>query len=101
MLWAALPRESRCARRANPDLEWSEAEHMLHSIEYSLRVLVWMGSKDGEKNRNRPKPWGTPAEARSSRQRADNALANKGEIDRILGIYSTTEQRGGGANGLN
>ena len=75
MLWAALPRDSRCARRANPDLEWSDAEHMLHSIEYSLRVLVWMGSKDGEKNRNRPKPWGTPAEARSSRQRADNALS--------------------------
>ena len=74
---------------------------MLHSIEYSLRVLVWMGTKDGEKNRNRPKPWGTPAEARSSRARADNALANRHEIDRILGMGNATEQRGGDADGGN
>lgn len=88
MLWASLPRESRTMRRLSPCLIWGDGEYMLHSIEYSLRMLVWMGSKDAEKNRNKPKPWDTPAEAAQNRQRADRALANRSEIDEILGITS-------------
>lgn len=86
LLWSALPRESRCARLARPDLAWSDAEHMLHSIEYSMRVLVWMGSRDGEKNRNRPKPWDTPGQLAEGRRRADSALAHRAEIDAVLGM---------------
>ena len=36
LLWEALPRESRTARRLAPDLEWSPAEHMLSQATYYL-----------------------------------------------------------------
>lgn len=86
LLWASLPRESRTMRRLAPELSWSDAEYMLCSIEHSLRVLAWQNSKDGQKGRNAPKPLDTPAQRAQKEQAKANALANRAEIDSILGI---------------
>ena len=37
MLWHALPRESRTARRQSPALEWGEGEYMLNRPEGAAR----------------------------------------------------------------
>lgn len=86
ILWEQLPMESRTARHDFPDLFWGDTERLLHSIEYSLRVLTWQKSKDGSKGRNRPKPLQTPMERHRNRQAADAAIAHKAEIDKVLGM---------------
>lgn len=55
-----LPRDSRTFRAGNRELEWTDRDYMLWSIEYSLRVLRWQPTKDGQKGRNKPKPLPTP-----------------------------------------
>ena len=52
MLWHALPRESRTARRQSPALEWSEGEYMLNQAVYYLHLIAWRQcTKDGQKGR--------------------------------------------------
>lgn len=41
LLWYALPRESRTARRQSPELRWSEAEYMLAMAVHALDVIKW------------------------------------------------------------
>ena len=89
VLWEALPRESRTARRLDASLEWGPTDYLLHSIEFSARWLQWARTKDGSRGRNAPKPIQTPGERQRNRQRADAALARRKEIDRVLGM--TTE----------
>ncbi len=86
ILWSQLPAESRTARRQNPELVWSATEYLLRNIEFHLRGLVWSMSKDAKNRINEPKPIKTPAEIARNRQHKDAALANKQEIDRILGM---------------
>ena len=50
LLWYALPRESRTARRQSPELRWSEAEYMLAMAVYALDVIKWQRTKDGQHN---------------------------------------------------
>lgn len=61
-LAAMLPHDSRSFVAERPDLEWTNTEWLLWSIEYSLRVLRWQPTKDGQADRNRPKPLPTPAD---------------------------------------
>lgn len=87
LLWSALPRESRTARRGDPDLEWSAGEHMLSQAAYCLRLLAWRQcTRDGQRGRNAPKPPKTPGERAAAERHRANAEASRGEIDRILGI---------------
>lgn len=86
ILWSQLPAESRTARRQNPELVWSATEYLLRNIEFHLRGLVWSMSKDAKNRINEPKPIETPAEIARNKQHKDAALANKQEIDRILGM---------------
>ena len=86
VLWSQLPSDSRTARAECPDLVWGDAERLLWSVEYSLRVIAWQRTKDGSKGRNRPKPLQTPMERARNRRNRDEAIANKEEIDRILGM---------------
>lgn len=86
ILWSQLPAESRTARRQNPELVWSATEYLLRNIEFHLRGLVWGMSKDAKNRINEPKPIKTPAEIARNKQHKDAALANKQEIDRILGM---------------
>lgn len=87
LLWYALPRESRTARRQSPELRWSEAEYMLAMAVHALDVIKWQRTKDGQHNRNRPKPLLTPAERADAERRRDSALAAREEIDTILGMH--------------
>lgn len=47
---------SRLARELDPRAAWTVAEYLLATIADADRWLVWAKSKDGSKNRNRPKP---------------------------------------------
>ena len=87
LLWYALPRESRTARRQSPELRWSEAEYMLAMAVHLLEVIAWQRTKDGQHNRNRPKPLRTPAERAEAERRRDNALSAREDIDKILGMH--------------
>lgn len=86
LLWAALPRESRCVQRLVPEARWSPGDYLLASIEHSARVAVWQRTKDGSRGRNVPRPVQTPAERARNEARRDEALAAREEIDRILGM---------------
>lgn len=85
MLWAALPRESRCVRRLVPAARWGDAEYLLREVEHGVRVLAWQSTKDGAKGRNFPRPISDPATAAENERRRDAAIAARGEIDRIIG----------------
>ena len=53
---ALLPRGSRTFTAINPEYSWEQSHYLLANIDYSLKLLVWAQTKDGQKNRNRPKP---------------------------------------------
>lgn len=57
---AHLPSDSALMRAEGDG--WSEAERMLASMEFSLRVLRWQPTKDGVKDRNQPVPRKSPRE---------------------------------------
>lgn len=82
-LMVQLPQTSRVAKALNPDNEWSDAEYLLAAIEYDLRVLIWQKTKDGQKNRNRPKPTETPHDVAEKRRRVEGF--DKDFIDSVLG----------------
>lgn len=87
MLWHALPRESRTARRQFPDLAWTEGEHMLNRATYYLSLLAWrLCTKDGQKGIRSPKQPKTPGERADAERRRANAESSRADIDRILGI---------------
>lgn len=87
MLWHALPRESRTARRLSPELEWDAGEYMLSQAVYYLQLLAWRQlTKAGQKGRNPPQPPRTPADVAEADRHRDAAQASRGEIDKILGF---------------
>ena len=49
-----LPQQSRCMVALEPALEWSKNDHMQADIANLLKILVWQGTKDGQKGRNQP-----------------------------------------------
>lgn len=55
-----LPTDGRVLSAEAPELEWNTQTYMFNSIEYSLRTLVWMNTKDAQRNLNRPKHLKTP-----------------------------------------
>lgn len=55
-LASMLPANSRTFRAIEPSLAWGEQERLLASVVYLLEVMVWQKTKDGHKNRNKPKP---------------------------------------------
>lgn len=98
VLWTELPPESRCARREVPDLAWGDAEYLLRSIDYSLRVIAWQRTKDGARGRNAPSPCPTPGEAARRRDAAERSRRNADSIARQLG-YDPGELRGDDGDG--
>ena len=69
---ANMPRDSACVRAVSPVAAWSDETYLLAQIEYDLRVLAWQNSKDGAKNRNKPKRMQTPADVERIKQKAEN-----------------------------
>jgi hypothetical protein len=58
-----LPRGSRVMAAVNPEYSWTQEDYLLADAANSLRILVWSKTKDGQKNRNRPKPIEPPKSA--------------------------------------
>lgn len=83
-LTACLPRESSTVRAESPALEWTDSEYLLWSIEYSLRILRWQNTKDGQKGSNKPKPIPTPAEVAKVREKVE--ATDLSHIAEVLGI---------------
>jgi len=44
------------AERHPEDASWALTEHLLAEVADTQRLLLWAKTKDGSKNRNRPKP---------------------------------------------
>lgn len=59
-----LPRGSRTFTAINPEYLWEQSHYLLANIANSLQILVWAQTKDGQKNRNRPKPITPPKRPR-------------------------------------
>lgn len=91
LLWEQLPEGSRCARRMYPELKWSEETYMLWRIEHQLRSLAWGLSDKKHRPPQEPQPLKTPGQLAELKRHQRNALANRAEIDEILGL--------GGRNG--
>lgn len=84
-LWEALPAESRTMRRHAPDLQWSQTDYLLWRVEYQLRALAW-GMADQKKRGPSPEPLKTPGQLAEAARRQASALANRANVDRILGM---------------
>ena len=82
-LMAQLPPDSRLPHIYNPDASWSQDTYFLASIEYSLRVLVWAKTKDGQRGTNKPKPYPLPSEKAKKKSQIENS--NKDYVKEILG----------------
>ena len=54
-----------------PEAAWSDEAYLLASIEYGIRVLMWQNSRDGVKDRNRPKRIQTPADVERVRGKVE------------------------------
>lgn len=81
-LLAQLPPKSRTFRSERPELEWGSVEALLSSIEYSLRVLRWQNTKDGQKGHNPPKPVPVPGGGTAASKIRRTNLAF---VDKVLG----------------
>lgn len=62
LIAANAPAGSRLAAVLDERKAWTPTDWWLRSIEYSLRWLVWAKTKDGQKNRGKPKPTPAPSE---------------------------------------
>lgn len=82
-LLSQLPAGSKYAGAVDPNLSWSDTQQLLASIDYSLKWLVWSRTKEGEHNRNQPKPLKPPAVEQAEASKVEGTdLAG---IDEILG----------------
>jgi len=57
---AWLPPGCALWRSIGGAMAWSEETHMLNMVEFRLRVLYWVQTKDGEKGANQPTPTKVP-----------------------------------------
>lgn len=55
-LAAMLPRSSRTFVSINPEYAWEQEHYMLAGILNAVNLILWGQTKDGQKNKNRPKP---------------------------------------------
>lgn len=86
VLASQLPHHSRCMAKLNPDLAISDEAEILCQLDYHLRYLMWMLSKDGAKGRNQPAPYESPTAALRRAEKITNARRNRDKVDAILGM---------------
>ena len=83
-IWAIvanLQRGTPLARAIDPSMAWTQTDYWLQSIEYSLRWLVWAKTKDGSKNRKKPKPVEAP---KPKKNRANGPRMTKRQLREYL-----------------
>lgn len=77
------PPDSAIGRAMGPEARHTTEAELLRSVEYSLRVLTWMKTKDGSKGRRPPQPltfqWEKPERA------FDFDVMSADEADTFLG----------------
>ncbi len=86
LLWDMLPEQSRTARRQRPELRWSQTDYLLWRVEHQLRLLSWGLSDKKKRPQKEPQPLKTPGQLAEVHRKMANALANRSEIDQILGM---------------
>jgi hypothetical protein len=62
-----LPAGSRTFRAEAPELAWGTVEYLLADCVDALNVLAWQQTKDGAKNKNRPKPVKRPKQPKKQK----------------------------------
>ncbi len=70
-LVAALPPGCAFWRSFGGPMSWTTADHVLHELDFDLRVLAWQQTEDGRKNRNRPERVEQPKFAHQRRADAE------------------------------
>ena len=65
------PPKSPLAVALNPKMAWDAADYLLAEIADAQRWLVWAKTKDGQRNRNAPKPIPRPGAVESSGRMTD------------------------------
>jgi hypothetical protein len=78
-----LPSDSRIMKEINPSNAWNWTEYLLSLIEYNTRISWWAKTKDGAKNKKKPKPIKPPSKTTTSTT-AENK--NKGKINKIQSV---------------
>lgn len=56
VICTSAPPKSPLAVALNPRLAWDTTDYLLADLADSQRWLVWSKTRDGQRNRNRPKP---------------------------------------------
>ena len=78
--WRALVASVRHARRESalfrvlyPEgARWGELEHLTAGLVDSVQLLVWLGTEDARKNRNRPAPLARPDDSGATKSSDGN-----------------------------
>lgn len=63
VICTSAPPKSPLAIALNPRLAWDTTDYLLADIADSQRWLVWAKTKNGQKNKDRPKPLPRPGVA--------------------------------------
>lgn len=86
-LVSQLPEGSRLARAEDPDAAWTLDRLLMAVVANGVNWLTWSKTKDGQKNRNKPKQIGPkgPEKTRRIRGMAMTADELMAELSRIHG----------------
>jgi hypothetical protein len=72
---------------------WSVTDHLLAALYDLTNLMVWMKSKDGQKNRNRPRPIPRPTDKRSLLDAEVNEVgALTGDVGGHIGSAMTIDE---------
>lgn len=83
-LASQLPEDARLHAALDPERKWDARMWLLWSIEFSLRVLRWQRTEDGEKGLNKPKP--VPDPVSSARMQSRLEATDMESIAQIIGL---------------
>lgn len=86
VLASQLPANARCAAKLNPNLSWTQERAALERLDYHVRYLMWMLSKDGAKGTNQPQPPETPSQVQMRTEQIQDTQKNRALVDRLLGV---------------
>lgn len=85
VLASQLPPNARCMAKLSPNLAWTQERAALERLDYHVRYLMWMLSKDGAKGVNRPKPPETPSQVQERTDQIIETQHNRALVERLLG----------------
>ena len=84
MICSHAPPKSPLAVALNPKMAWDVQDYLLAEIADAQRWLVWAKTKDGQKNRNMPKPIPRPGVQESNGRLTDVRAMDVDELKEFL-----------------